>query len=420
MYKLGKATLLELDKAHSARIRAEEEFRKVTQGVRYKRVPEAGESVQNSGGGPRSRTFVLRHRLASEMADDLRQIHLGRAGMEARPAPDNMQLTVTAPPDVLNRVSTFVFVADWPKRIAPGPDYYYPREDVEQAGRSFFYACSIEDIEGVTRMLAPGVLAELKGTNLSAHGVVGEERDVELVRQLRDNWEGKKAAVGRLVQAWNRFPLRRLQVEGTSISFGPRYFASAAFEGAAEDWVRLSFIPDRTGGTNGPLMIDTLPPWFGKKEVGLEQPGASGRVQSRNLQKETWRDAGAGTPEAALETLLWAAREKNTNRLDEMVSLPDDRRDEWYGSYANDVPHVLQSVKRCSGVTIEGVKYEGAGMAAIQVAIDGIPEGQAATGKEIRMILVNGVWKCDYRHDSLIAFKTRMTSAAESKGGSTK
>ncbi len=35
------------------------------------------------------------------------------------------------------------------------------------------------------------------------------------------------------------------------------------------------------------------------------------------------------------------------------------------------------------------------------------------------MILANGAWKCDYRHDSLIAFKTQMSSAADSKGVST-
>jgi hypothetical protein len=163
-------------------------------GIRYKVVRQAGESAQSTGGEPRSRTFVLRHWLGSEMANVLGRILLGRVGMEARPAPDNMQLTVTAPSDVLNRVSTFVAVTDWPKRIAQGKDYYYPREDAEQAGRSFFYACSIEDIEGVTRMLAPGVLAKLKGTNLTAQGLVGAEKDAELVRQLRGKWEGKEAA----------------------------------------------------------------------------------------------------------------------------------------------------------------------------------------------------------------------------------
>jgi hypothetical protein len=223
-----------------------------------------------------SRTFSLRHILASEMADGLRQILLGRSGMEARPALDNMQLTVTAPPEVLDRVSTFVAVTDWPKRIVPGPDHEYPQPDAEEAGRSFFYACSIEDIEGVTRMLAPGVLAELKGTNLTAQGVVGEEKDAELVRQLRGKWEGKEAAVRRVVLAWNRFPLRTLQVEGKfSRSPGPRYFASAAFEGAPVEWVELSFVPDRSPKTKrephfgpvGPLLMDTLPPWFSDRPV---------------------------------------------------------------------------------------------------------------------------------------------------------
>jgi len=210
------------------------------------------------------------------MADDLRQILLGRFGLEARPAPDNMQLTVTAPPDVLNRVSTFITVADWPNRIARGSDFYYPRENVELAARSFFYACSIEDADGVALMLSPGLLAGLSGTSLTAHGVLGEEKDAELVRQLRGNWPGKEAAVREVIQAWNRFPLQRLWAEpGVAIGFGLRYFATGAFEGAPEERTRLSFIPDRTGGTNGPLTIDTLPPWLpaspGRKSTGTKQ-----------------------------------------------------------------------------------------------------------------------------------------------------
>lgn len=384
-------------------------------GIRYRLVLEAGKSVQSTGGGPFatspqtgvSRTFSLRHCLASEMADDLRQILLGRSGMEASPAPDNMQLTVTAPPDVLNRVTTFIVVNDWPNRIARGPDYYYPRGDVEHAARSFLYACSIEDIEGVTRMLAPGVLAELKGTNLTAHGVVGEEKDAELVRQLRGNWDGKEAAVRRVVQAWNRFPLRRLQVEGKfSISFGPRYFASVAFEGAPEDWVELSFIPDRSWMTNakndsgpeGPLMIDTLPPW-------LKMNGASTSWQLGFRAKEEWEDAGTSTPEATLQTLLWAAREHDLDGFDRVVFMPRKPDDDW--SHTNDVPHVIGRVKQCSGVTIEDVKYDGPGVAVIKIAINGIPANQVAMSKDVRMIQIGTEWKCDYQHDSLAAFKTR-------------
>jgi hypothetical protein len=133
-----------------------------------------------------------------------------------------------------------------------------------------------------------------------------------------------------------------------------------------------------------------------------------GPWQSRKLQKETWRDVGASTPEAALQTLLWSAREGDVDHLEAMMSLRGDGDRDFHGSYVADVPYVLQRVKYCSGVTIEGVKYDGAGMAAVQMAIDGIPEREVAIGKDIRMILVNGVWKCDYPHDSLIAFKTQI------------
>ena len=74
---------------------------------------------------------------------------------------------------------------------------------------------------------------------------------------------GKEAAVQEVIQAWNRFPLRRLRAEPfVAIGFGERYSASVWFEGAPEERTQLSLIPDRSGGTNGPLMIDTLPPWL--------------------------------------------------------------------------------------------------------------------------------------------------------------
>jgi len=129
-------------------------------------------------------------------------------------------------------------------------------------------------------MLAPRVLAELKGTNLTAQGAGGEEKDEELVRQLRGKWDGKEAAVRKVVLAWNRFPLRKLEVGRIELSrgFGPRYFASAAFEGAPVESAELSFVPDRSPKTKrephfgppGPLLMDTLPPWFGEKEAGLK------------------------------------------------------------------------------------------------------------------------------------------------------
>jgi hypothetical protein len=121
--------------------------------------------------------------------------------------------------------------------------------------------------------------------------------------------------------------------------------------------------------------------------------------------KEEWEDAGASTPEAALQTLLWAAREKALARFDEMVFLPRRPDDGWYGSYTNDVPYVIGRIKQCLGATIEDVKYDGSGVAVIQIGIDGIPTNQAAVNKNIRMIQLGTEWKCDYPHDSLVAFK---------------
>jgi len=157
-----------------------------------------------------------------------------------------------------------ITVEDWPVRgIVPGLDGTHPRDNVERAARSFCDACCIEDFSGVSRMLSARLLAQSKGTNLTAFGVLGEEKDFPLMRELRGNWEGKADALRKVVQAWNRYAVAQIRaLAGESISFGVRYFIDVLFEGAPKDVVSLSFIPDRTYDTNGFLVIDTLPPWF--------------------------------------------------------------------------------------------------------------------------------------------------------------
>jgi hypothetical protein len=151
-------------------------------------------------------------------------------------------------------------------------------------------------------------------------------------------------------------------------------------------------------------------PWPSNQVSQANAPQKSGgeALGQRGFRaKETWKDAGAGTPEAALQTLLWAAREGAVARFDEMVFLPRRPDDGWYGSFTNDLSYVVGRVKQCSGVTIDGVKNEGAGVAVIQIGIDGIPAGRVAVSKKIRMIQVGTEWKCDYPNDSLVAFKIR-------------
>jgi len=61
-------------------------------------------AMSNTNLAPDSRTFSLRHRLASKMAEDLGPILQGQASQKATPSLDNVQLTVTAPPEATSRV----------------------------------------------------------------------------------------------------------------------------------------------------------------------------------------------------------------------------------------------------------------------------------------------------------------------------
>ena len=207
-----------------------------------------------------SRTFSLRHQPASEMASDLRQILLDHPGQEAKSSADNIQLTVVAPPDVLNRVATFIAVKDWPQGVTRGPECVYARDTLENAARSFFYACSIEDFYCISNLLSVDVLAKLKGTKLPPYGSAVDPR---LIAELRGDWTGKEAAMRKLVNAWNQYPLRQLRAENrVAMGFGKRYFASASFEGSPRDIVQLDFTHDRNGTSTNALVIDTLPPWL--------------------------------------------------------------------------------------------------------------------------------------------------------------
>jgi serine/threonine protein kinase len=353
-------------------------------------------------GGPRSRTFTLRNRPASEMVDELGQILLGRAGTLGRAGPDNMQLTVTAPRDVLNRVSTFIAVTDWPKRIAPGPDHYYPHADAEEAARSFFYACSIEDIEGVTRLLGPSVLAALKGTNLSAGGVVGEDKNENLLAQLRRDWAGKETAVQRLVKAWNRFGLRELLGgrENTVESGQMYYFATARFEGAPVDAVELRFVSERRmtfrvedTGPEGPFVLETLPPWLGEKEA---VPRASPAPLPLHLPKEAWTNAGASTWATALQSFAWALRENDYAKLKEFAWLPLGEEQ----AFEKEAGKLASLVAGCRAIKVGTPRYtrfDGHetlnGEVAIRAKLEVVFDGEVPVWEEFKFLRMTNGWR---------------------------
>ena len=225
-----------------------------------------------------SRVFPLRFKLASEMVDDLRQILLGREGHEAKPSVDNQEVLVTAPPDVMARVQTFICVMDWPDEITRGLNFEYSRESVIWAARSFFCACAIEDDPEVfSKLLSLYVLAELKGEAKSENFqkyLLGGTADPEWETTLRGDWPGKKEAIRRFVGEWNKYPLKRMtETDGVAIGFGVKHFCSVSFAGAPKEFYEVMITPDRTWreGDKTLYLFSSLPPWW-KSENRTDSP----------------------------------------------------------------------------------------------------------------------------------------------------
>ncbi len=244
--------------------------------IRLKAAAGNGAAVTN--------TFALRHVLASKMADDLRQILHGGPGNQAVPSADNREIIVTAPPEVMNRVQSFIIAIDWPDAIARGSNYQYPRQTVMRAARSFFYACAIEDAgETISNLLSLRVLAELKDEAKSEQFedyLLGGVPDAEWEASLRADWPGKKDLLQRLVREWNRYPLQRIvENDGIAIGFGVKHSCSVWFKGAPKQFYEITIEPSRAkGGTSeASYFFSSLPPWWDDLESYLNVPGEERR-----------------------------------------------------------------------------------------------------------------------------------------------
>jgi tRNA A-37 threonylcarbamoyl transferase component Bud32 len=268
----------EFNRAKQRRLEAELELQRAT--VRpapekpfnaLQSSPESQAASNDAGASVITRSFPLRHRLASQMADDLRQILHGQSGHEAKSSADNQELLVTAPPEVMMRVQTFITVNDWPDAITRGSDFQSRNNSVTRAARSFFYACAVEDsAEVFSKQLSLGVLAKLKGDTKSkefeGYQWGRAEVDPNWEKSLRADWPGKKEAIQRLIREWNRYPLKRLiEDPGVTIGFGVKHSCSVSFEGAPKPFYQVTIEPDRTkprGEDNPSYFFSSLPPWW--------------------------------------------------------------------------------------------------------------------------------------------------------------
>ena len=216
-----------------------------------------------------TRTFALRHKLGSDMADQLRSILLSQPGHEARHSANNQEIIVTVPPDVMNRVQTCIAVTDWPDGMKDFTGVGYLQHTVDRTARSFFYACAIENSgKSMENLLSLHVLAELKGgerTEQYERYQMGGIPDPEWEKSLRADWPGKKEALQRFVREWNRYPLKSIREEsGVALGFGVKHFCSVAFEGAPKEFYQITIEPARTAaGTSQDLFyFSSLPPWW--------------------------------------------------------------------------------------------------------------------------------------------------------------
>jgi Bacterial type II/III secretion system short domain len=216
-----------------------------------------------------TRTFPLRHQAARNMVEQLRQLLQRQHDYEARASADDHEVIVTAPPDVMTRVQTFITVIDWPDTIERHSNFEYSRETVIRAARSFFHACAIEDnVEAFSKFLSLQVLANLKGeppSDAYEEYQMGGVPDPKWEASLRGDWPGKKEILQRFMREWNRYPLKSIREEpGMAVGFGVKHFCSVSFEGAPEASYRITIEPGRTrsGTSTDKHFFSSLPPWW--------------------------------------------------------------------------------------------------------------------------------------------------------------
>ena len=226
--------------------------------------PFPGKSAQLSSPTEIPTTFPLRHKLASQMLDDLRP--LLPASTDAKASSNNQEVQIKAAPEVMARVGTFIAVTDWPdslKNVATGE---YLTDSVLRTARSFFHACATEDLVALNKMLSPGELARLKGASKTPEFEtyqMGGIPDPTWETALRADWPGKNEALKQMAAEWLRYPLKRITEDpGVALGFGVKHFCSVSFEGAPKEFYQVTIEPGRgSDAEKARYYFSSLPPW---------------------------------------------------------------------------------------------------------------------------------------------------------------
>ena len=215
-------------------------------------------------------TFTLRHMLARNMEVALRQVFRDRADCQAKATSDDRSIIVTAPPEVMTRVRTFIAVNDATDTLAREEPHGYPQFTPLVTARAFLHACAIEEADDViASLLSVGVLAELRGDRTPEYEAFQKTgvADAKWEASLRADWPGKPAALRQLAREWNRHPLVSL-APAYENGAAPRPAIAAVFLGAPASVSYLHFQSTVVANETN-YFIDSLPPsWPGQPRAG--------------------------------------------------------------------------------------------------------------------------------------------------------
>ena len=115
-----------------------------------------------------------------------------------------------------------------------------------------------------------------------------------------------------------------------------------------------------------------------------------------NLPRESWHSAGYNTPEAALETMLWATVNGDVNTL--RASLTSDelnrRQNAWKGKTDDEIADTgMKNLGQSSGLQILNLQMSSENSAHFTLYVSGLPHPDQPLWLDV--IRINGEWKSD-------------------------
>ena len=147
--------------------------------------------------------------------------------------------------------------------------------------------------------------------------------------------------------------------------------------------------------------IEALRAQLAELQSPSNNPALPGSFRTDNRPKDSWTFAGYDTPEAALETMLWATREGNVSALRESLNKGElNRRAQsvWTNKTDEQIAESgRQGLEKATGFQILKSEMLNENMAHFTIYMDGLPQPDQPVWFDV--IRVDGQWKAaGYEH----------------------